>query len=946
MRLKRVNSWPMLMAGFLAAPLATVETFGQTNEFDASSTTPVTLNFTAGGQWDQGGPTTWPNQTEVDGSILFRMAPVTGQGSDVTVDNINSTYTGITSLLTSEGTANSILTLQGSGGFVMNNTLSNVVDITPTVDLILAIDIQVDCDLVIDTTNLANPATQGVSFNRSLVLTQQDATVTITGAGAVTFETGSSLDLVGTLLVGADASDGARLVLNEGTSFNGAIDLSVSQLARVIVDTNTLTLNSLQGSGTIQETDGLSEVDLIINGGTQSEFTGTLLLDNNDSSLTVTNGSTLILGAGSTAGTTLTTNAIGQTRVTDGGKVLITPMRFGGTTFDNIATLNTTLFIDGGTFGGEGIVELDFNAPDPNFEMISGWIQGGNDQGTGTLTFQGIAFGGTSPINFDDDAGLWVYFDPTNPNVDAQGDRTPYIEFADVTAGVLFSAGANIHVELIGQPDYFDRNASAEQWFANGWQSLEGELLLLSTPFNGSLIDLTGGDWDGSTNLATRVLTVFTNSDNPDFTELYGQITADYSANAGEFQVLGDLLNDLLPAARLDPFGDDARLLTFLDRETYLTGGTNSAYFKALQQNLTPQSALVSDRVTANNMYFDVSRRNLREVAIGTRGPGMLKSGSIQASTLMASQEEASAVSANSNASAPPVIIQGTPSPTKPTSDVFQALFVEGYGRWDRMDQEGSVVGYNATTTGVATGWGIGLSDGITIGLTAGWENVSADLVENLGNTKVNSFRGTPFISWSGISGKAEQYAMLAIGGGYNTADGVQKSGLTLAGITKQESFNIDGWEFDVEGAVGARIPLSETVAVQPEASLRYSLLNYSGTITPNGQASTDYSGGDTSFINGRVGAAMEWLISPTLRVSGSLGYQGQAIDFGTAQFSLPAGLGTADLDFGSGQINQIYTGAQLLWAPSWNTSLSISYDGAYGDGDQNAISGGVLIRF
>ena len=936
----------LLLTGAALVQLNTWAIAGQAvNEFDASSTTPVILDFT-GNNWTQGGPGTWGSGTVVNGSLNFTMAPVSGSGSDVTVNGIDSQYTEISSLSTTAGTANSSLTLEGTGGFLMND-ITGQVDITPTVNLNLQIEIEVACDLLIDTSKLVSLASQSINFSDDLILTKDDARLTIGGNGTVNFNAGSTLDMNGTLTVGTDDQDTARLNIREGAELNGAIDLEVNQQARVLITNNNLTFNSISGTGIIQDSNSLSASALLINGGTSSEFTGTLLL-NLDSTLTVSGqNTTLILGAGSTDGTTLLTNRVGQLRVTDGGTVLITPMMLNGQSFPSIETLNTRLFIDGGTFGGEGTVALSENFPNLNFELESGWIQGGNNQGTGTLNFKGLAFGGLDFIVFDDDAGLKVYYDPTNPNVDSEGNANPYITFENQTAGVQFTPGANIQINLIGQPDYFDPNPNTtiEQWFENGWQSFEGQLLLLSTPFEGSLLNLTNGDWDASTNLATRVVTMSTNSSNPGFTELYANITADYAANAGQYQVIGNLLNSLIPSARADPFGADAFLLTSLDWDNYYNGGGTASYLKALQQNLTPQSALVANRLTANNMYFDVSRRNLREVAIGTRGPGMLKAENGRAPALMASQQEADAVTANSTTSAPRVIIQGNPNRKKASSDVFQALFVDGYGRWDRMDDEGSVVGYNATNTGVATGWGIGLSEGITIGLTAGWENSSADLLDNLGNTKVNSFRGTPFISWSGINGGTEQYAMLMMGGGYNTADGLQKSALPVAG-GQNATFNITGWEYDVEGAVGARVPLSDSIAIQPEASLRYSLLSYSGTIDPQGGPSTDYDGGDTSFINGRIGAAMEWLISPSLRISGSAGYQGQSINFGEAQYTVPFGLGRVNLDFGSGQINQVYTGAELLWAPSWNTSFSISYDGAYGDGDQNAISGSILIRF
>ena len=232
MRLKRANTWLGLTGGILALPLATPAAVGQAdNIFDASSTTPVTLDFNNTTQWDQGGPENgnWgPDGTAVDGSLLFRMAPVSGTGSEITVNNIDSLYTGISSLTTSQGTANSSLTLEGSGGFLMDDA-SGLVDITPTVNLNLEIDIEVACDLLIDTSNLVNPASQSVNFREALVLTQPGATLRITGGGSVVFETGSSLEMTGTLEVGQDAVDQARLEIESGASFNGAIDLLVNQ---------------------------------------------------------------------------------------------------------------------------------------------------------------------------------------------------------------------------------------------------------------------------------------------------------------------------------------------------------------------------------------------------------------------------------------------------------------------------------------------------------------------------------------------------------------------------------------------------------------------------------------------------------------------------------------------------------------------------------------------
>ena len=91
---------------------------------------------------------------------------------------------------------------------------------------------------------------------------------------------------------------------------------------------------------------------------------------------------------------------------------------------------------------------------------------------------------------------------------------------------------------------------------------------------------------------------------------------------------------------------------------------------------------------------------------------------------------------------------------------------------------------------------------------------------------------------------------------------------------------------------------------------------------------------------------AGEWLLAPELRLSCRGGYQGQYIDYGNASFGLPGGLAQVSADAGNGNVSQFYTGVQLLWAPSWNTSISVGYDGAFGDGQRNGLSGGLLIRF
>ena len=921
------------------------------NQFNAGSPTPETLSFDDQNNWANGGPDSWgPNAHQVNGLLQFDMSLLGGLGNQILVESIFGTYTGISGITTTGGNAESSLTLTGPGIFSMSNPQGDVL-INPTVELNLDINLVVSGNLVVDTSGMANQLVQFVNFAQDLIMADPGATLTITNAGGllggvVVFESGSSLSMNGTIVVGTngDLSDQVELKLDGGAEISGNIALQIWDGGTVnfgadsVIAETQYVFSSINGNGVITNTDGVA--NLLINGGTVSNFSGHFNLGAG-SSLTVSGqGTTLILGAGEgavAAGPNPSTNVIdapnfgseGGLFIEDGAIVVVTPVIPG---IDGFATLQAPVSISGGgIFGGNGLVNLVGTFPSNAFNISDGWLMGGSRTGEGQLVLGGLALG-----FFGDDSGLLVNYDHTGYQQGETSAHTdPYIALA---GGALipfnFLPGTNIHVNLL-----IDEGDS--------WISDQTQLTILSNgqAVEGIFVDITNGDWDGSTNLVTRYLDIETDTQDSSFSELYAYIRADYEKPAGELSGIGSYLNSLVATARTDPEGTVAELLASLDAQA----GSLATYQSALATGIMPQSQMVAERVTADNMYSNVARRNIREVAIGTRGPGMLKADAMSNPMLLASLQEADALPGAINNSPPQVIVNGEKiTPKKETnSDVFQTLFLDGYGQWSRMDQVGNVVGYDASTYGVATGWGLALADGLTVGLTAGWENSSVTLDYDLGDATVNSFRGTPFISWSGSTGDTEQYGILSIGGGYNTVDGVQKSSLAMI---QSANYSLTGWEFDLEGTVGTRVPLSESFALQPEASMRYSLLEYSGNLNQPGMPESDYKGGDFNYFTGRIGTNIEWLMAPSLRLSAGVGYQGQSIDYGTAQFEIPGGIPGASQTIresgGNGTINQVYTGVQLLWAPSWNTSLSVSYDGAFGDGEQNAITGGLLIRF
>lgn len=926
---------PGSLACLLAAAAANAQVAD--NVYNASSGAPATLSFQDLIRWTTGGPGSWSNNgQDVGGSINFDLST---PGVDVTIEEVFGLLNGITSITTTGGDTSSSLTLSGPGTLGMSDDSGRVV-IAPTAQMIFDVDVTASGELLIDASGVESTVTapRTITFARDLVLTGSDSVLTFTNLGgsgllsSIVFESQSLLSLNGSMVIGTegDPMDMASVIFEGTSQILGSIDLFVYEGS--IIDfggtgsagtVSSYEFESLNGNGTILNSSG--SVDILVNGGFESHFAGNFNLVAGSSLIVSGEDTVLVLGAGETATAPATSiptgNRIeapggflqqGGLFVNDGATVLITPVLPG---VPQLPTLVAPVTVNGGgTFGGNGQVDLSGFSPITALTINDGWLLGGDRLGQGTLLIGGA--GGSAVLtNFGADAGLWVYYDhSTYQPGDPSAHVAPYFEATSIL-NFQFLPNTNIHVELL----YED---------GDPWISTETRLTLLSngSQLGNTFVNATLGLWDATTNLVTRQIEIETDTQGGAFSELYATIQADYQTPAGDFQSIGQSLNALIPDAVANPNGASAELLSWLDARAQ----SQSSYQSAIALGLLPQSEHVAERVTADSMYFNVTRRNLREVAIGTRAPGMIKSSDRMNPALLAGLQEESAVQ----------ITRGRPKEKQVDSDVFQTLFVDGWGRWEDMDGVASVVGYSATRVGVAAGWGVALADGITLGINAGWENIEATLDGSLGDTTVNSFRGTPFISWSGVTEDYEQYAIFSIGGGYNTADGTQESP-----VFAESNYSLDGWEFDVEGAVGARIALSETFALQPEASLRYSLLNYSGSVDQPG-GSSQYSGGDFSLLDGRIGMAGEWLLAPELRVSCRGGYQGQYIDYGNASFSLPGGLPQVSADAGNGNVSQFYTGVQLLWAPSWNTSISVGYDGAFGDGQQNGLSGGLLIRF
>lgn len=948
----------LLLPALLAAP-------GQAQSDNTYDVPPVGGAFTNTSNWGAGtGPDTWANGTAVNGSIEF---DTTGTNGTVTIGGIDLDYTGISGLATTDSANPVQLILAGSGLLSFDNGGGEIV-INPQDGLTLQVATYFNGDVHLDTSGMTGGSIEELVVEAAMTVTGSNLRVTggANGQNGVRFGEDAVLTMDGTITVGDD-DEISLLSIEHAQSLDGAIALIIngpgalnpgeSDLSTVVLGSSTIeedqdfVFHGLSGNGFLETNRGIDpdnpfntyDSNVTITGGGHSTFEGSLNIQgdfsvNGQGTHFVYRQQDQTDADGEPIDYTQQNVKLidGDVNVSDGATFMVE--RFVAT---DGSTQVPSLFFDslnvtgGGTFGGDAWIFLISGDEFSNLLNIEdGWLYGGNEDGQGQLRITGTAFNST----FGPNAGLKFTIDGDNFNTESS-----YFSFDSLSFWNLF--GSKMNVNLIGE-SYV--NTDREFTVIQSLYLLpDGEIfdtIRTFAPGNGAFSSL-------ETNRVTRSIEIVDNfNGGPGLystSALVMTLGADYASPAGELGRMGGYLNGLIGGANADPEGWQADLLGYLDANA----SSNFSYQQALASTM-PTTQFAAERATAETMFFDVQRQNLREIAIGSRGPGMVRTAG--APQLLASLQEENAVeSATASSSRPDIIINpstGAVSTSSTDSDVFHALFVDGYGSWSNMSGVAFTPGYTNDAWGVAGGWGIGLADGITVGVTAGFEESSISLKGNQafgssGDATMNSIRAAPFVSWSGVTGDTEQYAILSVGGAYNYGSGsraVTPGGSSLI----DRSLEIHGWEFDVMGAVGTRVPLGKTVALQPEASIRYSLLKNSGDETQaNGGATTNYSGGNFQYVNSRLGVGLEWFGTPAFRTTTRVGYQAQYYNWGTATFDLGPG-GTVSESPGSGTINQVYVGVQFEWVPSWNTSVNVSFNGAYGDSTQNSISGGLMFRF
>ena len=908
--------------------------------------------------WAAGGPGTWggTNNTQVDGSLLF---DTTGANGTVTIGGIDLDYTGITGLTTTDSANPVQLILAGSGLLSFYNGGNEIV-INPQDGLTLQVATYFNGDVHLDTTGMTGGSTEELVVEAAMEVT--GSRLRVTGENGVRFGEDALLSMNGTIAVGDDTVLG-RLTMEDAGTIDGAIALeingptspnpgeplrsTVSLGSSSIEEDQDFVFHGLTGNGLLETIRGVDAGDptitydsnVTITGGGSSTFEGSL---NIGGSFTVDGQGTYFeyVQQDQTGDYTLQTERIieGQVNVTNGATFIVGRFELdlgGGTVFQLPSLTFESLNISGGgMFGGDAWIILNSDSAFGNLLNITdGWLVGGDAQGQGQLRIEGQSFYSF----FGPNAGFMI-----TVNSDDLHDGSSYITWDSLSyAGLL--GGVNLHVNLIGS-EYLST--------LREFTMLETTALLPDGETNEGILSVSDSadDFDTSTSRVTRFIEIVDNFSPAaglfqfQTSQLKIRIGADYAAPAGDLSGIGSTLNTLIAGAdeaaeSADPVNHPNYWMMELLGQVDGYAQTTSSYQQALSW-MMPTTEFATDRALAENMFYDVQRRNLRELAIGSRAPGMVRAANPMA--FLAGQD-ADAVEAAIEASrtTPKVIINpGPDSSNASDSSVFQSLFLDGYARSSSMDGISFVPGYDNDAYGVEGGWGIALNDGITVGVTAGWERAALTMDNSLGTMDVDSMRVAPFFSWSGLSGKVEQYAILSVGGAYNYGSGTRNN---IYGDNR--TVELHGWQFDVSGSVGTRVPLGESIALQPEASLRYSVLRNDGTET-QGSASYDYTGDNFQYVNTRLGAGFEWFSSPELRTTTRVGYQTQYYNWGEATWTLPYGQATTSQSPGSGTIHQVYVGLELEWAPSWNTAVSVSYDGAFGGASQNAISGGFLVRF
>jgi hypothetical protein len=396
---------------------------------------------------------------------------------------------------------------------------------------------------------------------------------------------------------------------------------------------------------------------------------------------------------------------------------------------------------------------------------------------------------------------------------------------------------------------------------------------------------------------------------------------ADYAAplEGTSDYLRGVELNSLRAEANRNPTGKSGIMLGQFDAIN------SEAAYEAAIDGVGPTTQVSAIQLATNTQYFNVLRKEIQRrhatVQQRTPAPFRLSNGT----DYMSAQDDA---------------VQ-----TKIRRNVRQPSTAEGFGVfWGRSidtPDEGDIAGFSGNEYGGLGGFAWDLSEQWVAGVNLGYSQLSGDVNDGFGNTRVGTVRGGGFVSWDEGGGL---FLDMQLAGAWNHYDFTRLVPNTTLSATSKG----DGFEVDLSVGGGYRVALGESWAITPEASILYSYVNTSNINEDRSSAAAlDISPGDLNALVGRVGGTLSWSALPGLVIDGSLGWQGNFNFNGSYDVSL-ANQGTKlNISVDNQAINTAYYGLGVNWTPTYNVNVSLQYEGRSGEGlNSNMFYGGVSIGF
>lgn len=276
-----------------------------------------------------------------------------------------------------------------------------------------------------------------------------------------------------------------------------------------------------------------------------------------------------------------------------------------------------------------------------------------------------------------------------------------------------------------------------------------------------------------------------------------------------------------------------------------------------------------------------------------------------------------------------------------PEPDNRWSSFIAGSGQWIGLDSDGNSDGYDITTGGLSVGADYRLSDGVVVGLLAGYARTDAELSRD-GSLRTNSGKLGLYGSWFGNG----CYLNGLVSGGYNDYD-IKRDG--LGGRVHGDT---EGGEFNVLLSGGHDFTLGK-VSIGPVIEGQYTRIAYDGFREHGSVAPLEIQDNDSDSLRSRLGARASALfqvgkvaVRPEVRLAWEHEYLDQSRPT-DARFANGVG-GVFRVEGPDHGRDSLLINASVTLLSGERLSTFVAYDGVIGrdNYDSHSVSGGVNWSF